>query len=81
MRSRYVTGYAVQYAAGAPVRDWAVRQVDICLRFVTGAYIEDVYCDSVSRLAWNYVSSPSGFAFDAVTSVPFSWLDWDSLKA
>ena len=55
-------------------------QIDIGLRFVTGAYIDGVYCDSVRTLAWHYLTTPSGFAFDAITSIPFSWLDWDSLK-
>jgi hypothetical protein len=58
----------------------SLMQIDICLRFVTGAYIDGAYCDSVRRLTWHYVTTPSGFAFDAITSIPFSWLDWDSLK-
>ena len=55
-------------------------QLDICLRFVTGTYVDGVYCDSVPRLAWHYVSSPGDFAFDCLTSIPFSWVDWYSLQ-
>jgi hypothetical protein len=55
-------------------------QMDIGLRFITGTYIDGAYCDSVRTLAWHYLTTPSGFAFDAITSIPFSWLDWDSLK-
>ena len=28
------------------------------------------------QAAWHYVSSPARFWFDAITSIPFAWIDW-----
>jgi hypothetical protein len=51
-------------------------QVEIVLQFFTGSLdISEVYCDEFSVVAAKYLSSISGFWFDFVTSLPWSFND------
>ena len=44
-------------------------------------FVTMIHTLQVRRLAWRYLTSPSEFAFDALTSIPFSWIDWIFLQA
>ena len=56
--------------------DAAVGQVDIILQFFTGVHHEDLsYCDEWKSIALRNLRSVTGFWFDVVTSIPFSYLD------
>ena len=54
---------------------------DIACTFLTGAMIDGRYTDRPGAVAAAYLAAPSGFWFDAVTSIPFSWIDWLVLRA
>lgn len=54
--------------------------LDIALAFLTGAVVDGRYCDRPPAVARAYLASPAGFWFDAVTSVPFAWIDWWALR-
>ena len=54
----------------------AVEQLDIILQFFTGIHNEDLsYCDDMRKIALYNLSSLTGFWFDCVTSIPFSYMD------
>jgi hypothetical protein len=51
---------------------------EICLQMLTGAFNDKgVYVDHVPTVVMMYFRRPwlDGFAFDVITSVPFSWLE------
>ncbi len=46
------------------------------LQFAVGFYEEDgTYLDSPGRIAQRYVTAPTLFLFDLVTSIPFAYVD------
>mmetsp|Transcript_30422 Transcript_30422/g.80896 ORF Transcript_30422/g.80896 Transcript_30422/m.80896 type:complete len:577 (-) Transcript_30422:1098-2828(-) len=51
--------------------------IEVLLQFFVGYYDEGTgaYVDSLPKVAVYYLSSPFRFWFDAVTSIPFSWID------
>ena len=51
-------------------------QLEVIIRFFVGVSINGRYCDSLRTIGWVYVSSIRGFWFDAVTSIPLSWVDY-----
>lgn len=55
----------------------ATRQLEVLARFFVGISINGRYCDSFRVIAWTYVSAVRGFWFDAVTSIPLSWVDYE----
>ena len=58
-----------------------MRQFDIILQFFTGVHNEDMsYCDDVRKIALYNLASITGFWFDCVTSIPFSYIDLNSLE-
>ena len=55
-------------------RAWV--QVDVILQFFIGIHNEDMqYCDDIHRVLLLKLKSPSGFWFDCITSIPFSYMD------
>jgi hypothetical protein len=56
-------------------------QVEIVLQFLTGYVdISETYCDDFRSIGAKYLSSPSGFCFDFVTSLPWSFNDYFTYK-
>ena len=51
------------------------------MRFFVGVEIDGIYCDRFPAIAWQYATTPFGLVFDAVTSIPLSWVEWDFLQA
>ncbi len=47
------------------------------MRFGVGISINGRYCDSFRTIAWVYLSAVRGFWFDALTSIPLSWVDYE----
>ncbi len=54
----------------------AAPQMEILARFFVGIDVNGRYCDEFRLIAWHYAMSPTGLAFDAVTSIPISWVDY-----
>jgi hypothetical protein len=53
-----------------------LNQIEITLQFFTGSLdISETYCDTMSIVAAKYMSSVSGFWFDFLTSLPWSFND------
>ncbi len=53
-----------------------LNQIEIALQFFTGSLdISETYCDDISIVAAKYMSSMSGFGFDFLTSLPWSFND------
>jgi hypothetical protein len=51
-------------------------QVEIVLQFFTGSVdLSEKYCDNIRVISAVYLSSLSGFWFDCVTSIPWSFND------
>ena len=44
-------------------------------QFLTGCFVEPDYVDSYARIAMKNLTSLSGFWFDCVTSMPWSYMD------
>ena len=56
-------------------------QFEALSRFAVGTYGHgQVYEDDVGRVVMNNLSSLTGFWFDCVTSIPWSWLDFATYK-
>jgi hypothetical protein len=54
----------------------ARAQAEVLLQFFVGYHTEDNrYCDDILALARRNLSSLTGFWFDCVTSIPFSFID------
>ena len=52
------------------------RQVEALLRFGVGSYLANQeYEDDFRVIALGNLTSLSGFWFDCITSIPWSWLD------
>ena len=53
------------------------EQFEIILQFCTGVVdISETYCDSFKVISARYLASPSGFGFDCLTSLPWSFNDF-----
>ena len=51
-------------------------QLEVLYQFFVGSFDETgTYVDDIGTIAKNYVFSYNGFWFDAITSVPWSFLD------
>ena len=51
--------------------------VDLFYRFLVGVVRPGgVYVDTIPGVARIYLTTPGGFLFNLVTSVPFGWIDW-----
>jgi hypothetical protein len=56
-------------------------QMEVMYQFFVGTFDETgTYVDEFHVVASNYLLSYSGFWFDAVTSVPWSYLDYYSYR-
>jgi hypothetical protein len=55
--------------------------MDVVFQFLTGCYVEPDYLDDFSRIATRNLSSVSGFWFDCVTSMPWSYMDYNAYQA
>ena len=53
-----------------------IPQFEIALQFVTGSMdLSETYCDDFKVISAKYLSSLSGFWFDTLTSIPWSFND------
>jgi hypothetical protein len=51
-------------------------QAEVALQFFMGTLdVSDIYCDDMRVIAKKYLSAPSGFWLDAITSLPWSFND------
>jgi hypothetical protein len=55
-------------------------QLEVLVRFGVGISINGRYCDTFRTIAWVYLSTLRGFWFDALTSIPLSWVDYEVYK-
>ena len=52
------------------------EQIEIALQFFTGSLdISEIYCDDFRVIGAKYLSTPNGFCFDIITSLPWSFND------
>jgi hypothetical protein len=60
--------------------DYAL-QFEVFVQFFIGVYdSSDKYCDNPFLVASRYLTSPRGFGFDFVTSLPWSYIDLNSYQ-
>jgi hypothetical protein len=56
-------------------------KVEIALQFFTGSVdMSETYCDNFKVISAQYLASPSGFWFDIITSLPWSFNDLFTYK-
>ncbi len=56
-------------------------QMDVVVQFLMGCFVDPDYVDSYSRIALRNLTSFSGFWFDCVTSMPWSYMDFSAYQA
>ncbi len=53
-----------------------LAQAEVMLHFFMGTLdISDTYCDDMRTIAFKYVTAPTGFWLDLITSLPWSFND------
>ncbi len=54
-----------------------ICQIEVFVFFVTGKFDKnEIYHDNILYIVWERLRSPGEFWFDAVTSIPWSFLDF-----
>jgi hypothetical protein len=56
-------------------------QLDVVVQFLMGCFVDPDYVDSYRLIALRNLTSLSGFWFDCVTSMPWSYMDYYAYQA
>ena len=60
---------------------YAVLQFEVFVHFFVGIFdSSEKYCDNLFLVVSRYLTTPSGFAFNLITSIPWSFIDLNSYQ-
>jgi hypothetical protein len=73
---QFCFAFAVITDLFSPLKLNLLRQLEVICQFAIGTFDStETYCDEIRVIVTNYITSISGFWFDCVTSVPWSYMD------